>query len=149
MQGGASFSRSVIGPRLRGRTHSRRYARIQRLGTGRGWLHISGRPVRRGAPCPRSGPRKFRGSSRRHLGGQSAGLCAADGHGTPARSPPPQRLVTGGLRRRVRNPRYLAVVVAATGQALALGGGRGIVPGRGAGPVLPSVGLLGPCGSTA
>jgi len=43
------------------------------------------------------------------------------GRGTPAPVAPPERLVTGGLYRHVRNPMYLAVVAAITGQALALG----------------------------
>jgi len=45
----------------------------------------------------------------------------AEGHGTPAPAAPTERLVTGGLYRYVRNPMYLAVVAAITGQALALG----------------------------
>ncbi len=44
-----------------------------------------------------------------------------EGHGTPAPLAPAERLVTGGLYRHVRNPMYLAVVAAITGQALALG----------------------------
>jgi protein-S-isoprenylcysteine O-methyltransferase Ste14 len=46
---------------------------------------------------------------------------AAEGHGTPAPVAPTERLVIGGLYRHVRNPMYLAVVAAITGQALALG----------------------------
>jgi protein-S-isoprenylcysteine O-methyltransferase Ste14 len=42
------------------------------------------------------------------------------GHGTPAPAAPAEHLVTGGLYRHVRNPMYLAVVAAITGQALAL-----------------------------
>jgi protein-S-isoprenylcysteine O-methyltransferase Ste14 len=45
----------------------------------------------------------------------------AEGRGTPAPVAPTQRLVIGGLYRYVRNPMYLAVVAAITGQALALG----------------------------
>jgi protein-S-isoprenylcysteine O-methyltransferase Ste14 len=45
----------------------------------------------------------------------------AQGHGTPAPLAPTERLVIGGLYRHVRNPMYLAVVAAITGQALALG----------------------------
>ena len=45
----------------------------------------------------------------------------AEGHGTPAPVAPTERLVVGGLYRYVRNPMYLAVVAAITGQALALG----------------------------
>ena len=45
----------------------------------------------------------------------------AEGHGTPAPLAPTERLVIGGLYRYVRNPMYLAVVAAITGQALALG----------------------------
>ena len=45
----------------------------------------------------------------------------AQGHGTPAPVAPAERLVTGGLYRHVRNPMYLAVVAAITGQALAMG----------------------------
>src|SRR5260370_35714116 len=45
----------------------------------------------------------------------------AEGHGTPAPAAPTERLVTAGLYRYVRNPMYLAVVTAITGQALALG----------------------------
>jgi protein-S-isoprenylcysteine O-methyltransferase Ste14 len=44
-----------------------------------------------------------------------------EGHGTPAPVAPTERLVIGGLYRYVRNPMYLAVVAAITGQALALG----------------------------
>ena len=46
---------------------------------------------------------------------------AAEGRGTPAPAAPTEHLVTGGLYRHVRNPMYLAVVAAITGQALALG----------------------------
>ena len=45
----------------------------------------------------------------------------AEGRGTPAPVAPTERLVTGGLYRHVRNPMYVAVVAAITGQALALG----------------------------
>jgi protein-S-isoprenylcysteine O-methyltransferase Ste14 len=45
----------------------------------------------------------------------------AEGRGTPAPAAPTEHLVTGGLYRHVRNPMYLAVVAAITGQALALG----------------------------
>ena len=45
----------------------------------------------------------------------------AEGHGTPAPVAPAERLVIGGLYRYVRNPMYLAVVAAITGQALGLG----------------------------
>ena len=45
----------------------------------------------------------------------------AEGRGTPAPVAPTERLVTGGLYRNVRNPMYVAVVAAITGQALALG----------------------------
>ena len=45
----------------------------------------------------------------------------SQGHGTPAPAAPAERLVTGGLYRHVRNPMYLAVVAAITGQALAMG----------------------------
>ena len=44
-----------------------------------------------------------------------------EGRGTPAPVAPTERLVIGGLYRHVRNPMYLAVVAAITGQALALG----------------------------
>jgi protein-S-isoprenylcysteine O-methyltransferase Ste14 len=44
-----------------------------------------------------------------------------EGHGTPAPVAPTEHLVIGGLYRHVRNPMYLAVVAAITGQALALG----------------------------
>jgi protein-S-isoprenylcysteine O-methyltransferase Ste14 len=44
-----------------------------------------------------------------------------EGQGTPAPAAPTGCLVTGGLYRHVRNPMYLAVVAAITGQALALG----------------------------
>jgi protein-S-isoprenylcysteine O-methyltransferase Ste14 len=46
---------------------------------------------------------------------------AADGLGTPAPAAPTERLVVRGPYRYVRNPMYLAVVAAITGQALALG----------------------------
>jgi protein-S-isoprenylcysteine O-methyltransferase Ste14 len=45
----------------------------------------------------------------------------AEGRGTPVPVAPTERLVIGGLYRYVRNPMYLAVVAAITGQALALG----------------------------
>ena len=45
----------------------------------------------------------------------------AEGLGTPAPVAPTERLVVGGLYRFVRNPMYLAVVAAITGQGLALG----------------------------
>jgi protein-S-isoprenylcysteine O-methyltransferase Ste14 len=44
-----------------------------------------------------------------------------EGVGTPVPVAPTQRLVVGGLYRRVRNPMYVAVVSAVLGQALALG----------------------------
>jgi protein-S-isoprenylcysteine O-methyltransferase Ste14 len=44
----------------------------------------------------------------------------AEGRGTPAPVAPTECLVVGGLYRYVRNPMYLAVVAAITGQALAL-----------------------------
>ena len=44
-----------------------------------------------------------------------------EGRGTPAPVAPTERLVVGGLYRFVRNPMYLAVVAAITGQGLALG----------------------------
>jgi protein-S-isoprenylcysteine O-methyltransferase Ste14 len=44
-----------------------------------------------------------------------------EGAGTPAPVAPTERLVVGGLFRYVRNPMYLAVVVAILGQALLLG----------------------------
>src|SRR6266487_106156 len=44
-----------------------------------------------------------------------------EGRGTPAPVAPTERLVIGGLYRYVRNPMYLAVVAAITGQGLALG----------------------------
>jgi protein-S-isoprenylcysteine O-methyltransferase Ste14 len=46
---------------------------------------------------------------------------AAEGRGTPAPVAPTERLVIGGLYRYVRNPMYLAVVAAITGQGMALG----------------------------
>src|SRR6266480_1734974 len=45
----------------------------------------------------------------------------AEGRGTPAPVAPTEHLVVGGLYRYVRNPMYLAVVAAITGQGLALG----------------------------
>jgi protein-S-isoprenylcysteine O-methyltransferase Ste14 len=44
----------------------------------------------------------------------------AEGLGTPAPVAPPENLVIGGLYRYVRNPMYLAVIVAVAGQALLL-----------------------------
>jgi protein-S-isoprenylcysteine O-methyltransferase Ste14 len=44
-----------------------------------------------------------------------------EGHGTPAPVAPPQRLVVGGVFRRVRNPGYLAVLSLLVGQALLFG----------------------------
>src|SRR5262245_43788831 len=46
---------------------------------------------------------------------------AVEGRGTPAPPAPTERLVIGGLYRYVRNPMYLAVVAAITGQAFLLG----------------------------
>jgi protein-S-isoprenylcysteine O-methyltransferase Ste14 len=43
-----------------------------------------------------------------------------EGLGTPAPVAPPTRLVIGGLYRYVRNPMYVAVVAAISGQALLL-----------------------------
>lgn len=44
-----------------------------------------------------------------------------EGLGTPAPVAPTARLVVGGLYRHVRNPMYLAVLAAISGQALVLG----------------------------
>jgi protein-S-isoprenylcysteine O-methyltransferase Ste14 len=44
----------------------------------------------------------------------------AEGAGTPAPVAPTERLVVGGLYRYVRNPMYVAVLAAITGQALLL-----------------------------
>jgi protein-S-isoprenylcysteine O-methyltransferase Ste14 len=44
-----------------------------------------------------------------------------EGFGTPAPVAAPERLVVGGVYRYVRNPVYVAVVVAIVGQALILG----------------------------
>lgn len=44
-----------------------------------------------------------------------------EGAGTPAPVAPTERLVVGGLYRHVRNPMYVAVLAAITGQALLLG----------------------------
>ena len=44
-----------------------------------------------------------------------------EGRGTPASIAPTEDLVVGGLYRWVRNPMYLAVVAAITGQGLLLG----------------------------
>jgi protein-S-isoprenylcysteine O-methyltransferase Ste14 len=43
-----------------------------------------------------------------------------EGRGTPAPAAPTERLVVGGLYQYVRNPMYLAVITAITGQALLL-----------------------------
>jgi protein-S-isoprenylcysteine O-methyltransferase Ste14 len=51
---------------------------------------------------------------------QSFGRFVAEGRGTPAPPAPTERLVIGGLYRHVRNPMYLAVVAAITGQSLLL-----------------------------
>jgi protein-S-isoprenylcysteine O-methyltransferase Ste14 len=45
----------------------------------------------------------------------------AEGRGTPAPVAPTEYLVIGGMYRYVRNPMYLGVVAAVTGQGLALG----------------------------
>ena len=50
---------------------------------------------------------------------QSFARFVIQGRGTPAPVAPTERLVTGGLYQHVRNPIYLAVVAAITGQALA------------------------------
>ncbi|TYC14534.1 isoprenylcysteine carboxylmethyltransferase family protein [Actinomadura syzygii] len=44
-----------------------------------------------------------------------------EGRGTPAPVGMPERLVVGGMYRHVRNPMYIALVVAVIGQALLLG----------------------------
>ncbi len=44
-----------------------------------------------------------------------------EGLGTPAPVAAPERLVVGGVYRHVRNPMYVAVIAATTGQALILG----------------------------
>lgn len=46
---------------------------------------------------------------------------AVEGIGTPAPFAPPKHLVVGGLYRFVRNPMYLAMAAAVTGQGLLLG----------------------------
>lgn len=46
---------------------------------------------------------------------------AVEGVGTPAPFAPPKHLVVGGLYRFVRNPMYLAIAAAVTGQGLLLG----------------------------
>jgi protein-S-isoprenylcysteine O-methyltransferase Ste14 len=43
-----------------------------------------------------------------------------EGHGSPAPPAPTERLVTGGLYSRVRNPMYLGVVAAIVGQSAIL-----------------------------
>jgi protein-S-isoprenylcysteine O-methyltransferase Ste14 len=54
---------------------------------------------------------------------------ALQGLGTPAPVAPPRHLVVTGLYRHVRNPMYVAVVTAITGQALLLGDVRLLVYG--------------------
>jgi protein-S-isoprenylcysteine O-methyltransferase Ste14 len=44
-----------------------------------------------------------------------------EGHGTPAPVVPPEHLVISGLYRHVRNPMYVAILAAITGQALIFG----------------------------
>jgi protein-S-isoprenylcysteine O-methyltransferase Ste14 len=44
-----------------------------------------------------------------------------EGAGTPAPVAPPERLVVGGLYRYIRNPMYVAILLAIAGQALLLG----------------------------
>ncbi len=51
---------------------------------------------------------------------QSFARFVAEGLGTPAPAAPTEHLVIGGLYRHVRNPMYLAVVAAITGQSLLL-----------------------------
>lgn len=46
---------------------------------------------------------------------------AVEGVGTPAPFAPPKHLVVGGLYRYVRNPMYVAIAAAVTGQGLLLG----------------------------
>jgi len=48
------------------------------------------------------------------------GRFVLEGLGTPAPVAPPERLVVGGLYRNVRNPMYVAVLLAIVGQALVL-----------------------------
>ena len=48
----------------------------------------------------------------------------AEGAGTPSPVAPTDRLVVGGLYRYLRNPMYVAVLVAIAGQALLLGSWR-------------------------
>jgi protein-S-isoprenylcysteine O-methyltransferase Ste14 len=52
---------------------------------------------------------------------QAFGRFVTEGRGTPAPVAPTEWLVVGGLYRYVRNPMYLAVVAAITGQAMVLG----------------------------
>jgi protein-S-isoprenylcysteine O-methyltransferase Ste14 len=76
-------------------------------------------------PLARWAPLRVIGLIMLILGGialvQAFARFVSQGHGTPAPVAPTERLVTGGLYRHVRNPMYLAVVAAITGQALALG----------------------------
>jgi hypothetical protein len=46
---------------------------------------------------------------------------AVEGFGTPAPVAAPERLVVGGVHRYLRNPMYVAILVAVVGQALLLG----------------------------
>lgn len=46
---------------------------------------------------------------------------AVEGVGTPAPFAPPKHLVVGGLYRYLRNPMYVAIAAAVTGQGLLLG----------------------------
>ncbi len=48
------------------------------------------------------------------------GRFVIEGAGTPSPTAPTEQLVVGGLYRYVRNPMYLAVLAAITGQALVL-----------------------------
>lgn len=86
------------------------------------WL-LTGWRVR--DPLPYWAPLRVVGAALLIAGVAAAALAfvrfVVEGLGTPAPVAAPERLVVGGLYRHVRNPMYVAAMVAISGEALLLG----------------------------